>query len=50
MNFGALGIAFVLSFVFSNYEGSIIKSILSRLTKIVSDLLGVVNVFSDIVS
>ena len=41
---------FVMSFVFSNYEGSIIKSILASLTNIVSVLLGVVNVFSDIVS
>ncbi len=45
-----IGIGFVLSFVFSNYEGSIVKSILSSLTNIVSVLLGVVNVFSDIVS
>jgi len=45
-----IGIGFVLGFVFSNYEGSIIKSILSSLTNIVSVLLGVVNVFSDIVS
>ena len=45
-----IGIGFVLSFVFSNYEGSIIKSILTSLTNIVSVLLGVVNVFSDIVS
>ena len=45
-----IGIGFVLSFVFSNYEGSIIKSILSSFTNIVSVLLGVVNVFSDIVS
>ncbi len=45
-----IGIGFVLSFVFSNYEGSIIKSILSSLSNIVSVLLGVVNVFSDIVS
>ncbi len=45
-----IGVGFVLSFVFSNYEGSIIKSILSSLTNIVSVLLGVVNVFSDIVS
>ena len=45
-----IGVGFVLSFVFSNYEGSIIKSILSSLTNIVSILLGVVNVFSDIVS
>ena len=52
---GTLALAFVLvgftlSFVFSNYDGSLIKSILSSLTNIVSVLLGVVNVFSDIVS
>jgi V/A-type H+-transporting ATPase subunit I len=45
-----IAIGFVLSFVFANYKGSIIKSILSSLTNIVSVLLGVVNVFSDIVS
>lgn len=45
-----IGIGFVLSFVFSNYEGSIIKAITSSLKNIVSVLLGVVNVFSDIVS
>ncbi|MBQ9861579.1 MAG: ATPase [Clostridia bacterium] len=45
-----IAVGFVLSFVFSNYEGSIIKSILSSCTNIVSVLLGVVNVFSDIVS
>ncbi len=43
-------VGFVMSFVFSNYEGSLIKSILTSLTNIVSVLLGVVNVFSDIVS
>ena len=41
---------FIMSFVFSNYEGSIVKSILESLKNIVSVLLGVVNVFSDIVS
>ncbi|MBQ2704547.1 MAG: ATPase [Clostridia bacterium] len=41
---------FVMSFVFSNYNGSVIKSILESLKNIVSVLLGVVNVFSDIVS
>ena len=41
---------FVMSFVFLNYEGSIGKSILTSLKNIVSVLLGVVNVFSDIVS
>lgn len=45
-----IAIGFILSFVFSNYEGSVIKSILTSLTNIVSVLLGVVNVFSDIVS
>ncbi len=41
---------FVMSFVFSNYEGNIGKSVLESLKNIVSVLLGVVNVFSDIVS
>ncbi len=41
---------FVLSFVFANYEGSIGKSILESVKNIISVLLGVVNVFSDIVS
>lgn len=45
-----IGIGFLLSFVFSNYEGSVIKSILESMKNIVSVLLGVVNVFSDIVS
>ncbi|MBQ2848022.1 MAG: ATPase [Clostridia bacterium] len=41
---------FVMSFIFSNYEGNIVKSIIESLKNIVSVLLGVVNVFSDIVS
>lgn len=41
---------FILSFVFSNYEGNIVKSILASCVNIVSVLLGVVNIFSDIVS
>ncbi|MBQ9953415.1 MAG: ATPase [Clostridia bacterium] len=45
-----IGVGFVLGFVFSNYEGNLIKSILTSLADIVSVLLGVVNVFSDIVS
>jgi len=45
-----IGVGFVMSFVFANYEGNIVKSILTSLTNIVSVLLGVVNVFSDIVS
>ena len=45
-----VAIGFVLSFVFANYEGSIVKSILSSLSNIVSVLLGIFNLFSDIVS
>ena len=45
-----IGVGFLLKFVFSNYEGSIIKSVLASFADIVSVLLGVVNVFSDIVS
>lgn len=45
-----VAVGFCLSFIFANYEGNIVKSILSSLTNIVSVLLGVVNVFSDIVS
>ena len=45
-----VAIGFVLSFIFTNYEGSVIKSILSSLTNIVSVLLGIFNLFSDIVS
>lgn len=43
-------VGFILSFVFANYEGSIGKSILESCKNIISVLLGVVNVFSDIVS
>lgn len=55
INVGALAIGltaagFILSFIFSNYAGNIIKSVLESLKNIVSVLLGVVNVFSDIVS
>ena len=45
-----IAIGFILSFVFANYEGSIGKSILESCKNIISVLLGVVNVFSDIVS
>ena len=45
-----IGVGFLMAFVFSNFEGNILKSILASLTNIVSMLLGVVNVFSDIVS
>lgn len=45
-----IAVGFVLSFVFANYDGSIGKSILESCKNIISVLLGVVNVFSDIVS
>ena len=45
-----IAVGFITTFIFANYEGSIIKAILSSLANIVSVLLGVVNVFSDIVS
>jgi len=45
-----VGVGFLFSFVFANYEGSIGKSILESVKNIISVLLGVVNVFSDIVS
>lgn len=45
-----IGVGFLMTFVFSNYEGSLGKAVLASLANIVSVLLGVVNVFSDIVS
>lgn len=50
LSLALIAVGFILSFVFSNYEGSIVKSVLASLKNIVSVLLGVVNVFSDIVS
>lgn len=47
---GSIALGFLLSFIFSNYEGNLLKSILESCKNIVSVLLGVVNVFSDIVS
>jgi len=47
---GLVGFGFALSFIFANYDGSIGKSILESVKNIISVLLGVVNVFSDIVS
>ena len=45
-----IAIGFVMSFIFANYEGNIVASILESCKNIISVLLGVVNVFSDIVS
>ncbi len=47
---GVLGFGFALNFVFSNYDGSIKNSIMESCKNIISVLLGIVNVFSDIVS
>lgn len=45
-----IAVGFILNFIFANYEGSIVKSILASLVNIVSVLLGIFNLFSDIVS
>lgn len=45
-----IAVGFTLSFVFANYDGNIGQSILESCKNIISVLLGVVNVFSDIVS
>ncbi len=45
-----VGGGFAMSFIFSNYDGSIGKSVLESCKNIISVILGVVNVFSDIVS
>ncbi len=47
---GVLLFGFALNFIFSNYEGNIKASILESCKNIISVLLGIVNVFSDIVS
>jgi V/A-type H+-transporting ATPase subunit I len=47
---GMVAGGFVLSFVFANYAGNILQSILESCKNIISVLLGVINVFSDIVS
>ncbi|MDR0639402.1 MAG: V-type ATP synthase subunit I [Spirochaetaceae bacterium] len=48
--YGALFGGFALVFIFGNYEGNILKSILASLTNIISAVLGIANVFSDIMS
>ncbi|MDR0403654.1 MAG: V-type ATP synthase subunit I, partial [Treponema sp.] len=44
------GGGFVLNFVFANYDGSVGRSILESLKNIISVILGIANVFSDIMS
>jgi V/A-type H+-transporting ATPase subunit I len=41
---------FILNFVFASYEGSIGRSILESLKNIISVILGIANIFSDIMS
>ncbi|PIE98402.1 MAG: V-type ATP synthase subunit I [Treponema sp.] len=48
--FISLGIGFILNFMFANYTTSLGNSIIESLKNIVNMLLGVVNVFSDIMS
>ena len=47
---GLIGVGFLLNFVFSNYETGIGQSIVESLKNIINMLLGVVNVFADIMS
>jgi V/A-type H+-transporting ATPase subunit I len=46
----ALGAGFVINFIFANYNGSIGGSILEGLKNFISMILGIANVFSDIMS
>jgi V/A-type H+-transporting ATPase subunit I len=41
---------FVLTFIFASYEGSVGQSVLSSVKNIISVILGITNVFSDIMS
>jgi V/A-type H+-transporting ATPase subunit I len=45
-----LGAGFVVNFIFTNYDGSVGKSIVESLKNIISMILGIANVFSDIMS
>ena len=45
-----IGVGFALNFIFSNYETGIGQSVLESLKNIINMLLGVVNVFADIMS
>jgi V/A-type H+-transporting ATPase subunit I len=46
----AFAAGFILNFVFANYDGSIGRSILESLKNIISVILGIANIFSDIMS
>jgi V/A-type H+-transporting ATPase subunit I len=45
-----LGIGFVFNFIFASYDGSVGRSILESCKNIISMILGIANVFSDIMS
>ena len=45
-----LGIGFVISFIFTYYEGSIGRSILEAFKNFIAMVLGITNIFSDIMS
>jgi V/A-type H+-transporting ATPase subunit I len=45
-----IGGGFFLSFIFSSYEGSVLQSVLNSCKNIITVVLGVVNIFSDIMS
>jgi V/A-type H+-transporting ATPase subunit I len=45
-----LGAGFVVNFIFANYNGSVGRSILEGLKNFISMILGIANVFSDIMS
>lgn len=47
---GLIGVGFLLNFVFINYDGSLGKGILESLKNIITMLLGIVNMFGDIMS
>ncbi|MDR1470038.1 MAG: V-type ATP synthase subunit I [Spirochaetaceae bacterium] len=48
--YGALFGGFALVFIFANYEGNLLKSILASVVNIISVVLGIANVFSDVMS
>ncbi|MDR2490439.1 MAG: V-type ATP synthase subunit I [Spirochaetaceae bacterium] len=48
--FSALIGGFALVFIFGNYEGNILKSIIASFSNFISSILGVTNVFSDVMS
>ena len=50
VSIGCIAVGFILSFIFANYEGSVLASVLESCKGIITVLLGVVNIFSDIIS